>query len=77
MTQPTLQSTWDRTGTIHRAEMPESVGDEGYIGRAGAAHGNYSLDHVEVIMNDPNDVTDEHSVRDAYPWNPICGAEQS
>ncbi|MFE2653003.1 hypothetical protein ACFXGY_24150, partial [Streptomyces sp. NPDC059346] len=72
-----IPNTLGRTGTIHRAEMPESVGDEGYIGRAGAAHGNYPLDHVEVIMNDPNYVTGEHSVRDVYPWNPIYGAEQS
>ncbi|MFE5677133.1 hypothetical protein ACFQ7B_24680 [Streptomyces erythrochromogenes] len=59
-----IPNTNGRTGTIHRAQMPVDFGDEGYIGRAGAASGGYELDWVEVILND-----DGSAVRDAYPWN--------
>ncbi|MFD3571567.1 polymorphic toxin-type HINT domain-containing protein [Streptomyces sp. NPDC058667] len=57
-------NTRGRDGTIHRAEMPEDIGDGGWIGKSGPDKGDYELDHVEVILNP------DGSIRNAYPWSP-------
>ncbi|WP_406511107.1 polymorphic toxin-type HINT domain-containing protein [Streptomyces sp. NBC_00161] len=59
-----IPNTNGRTGTIHRAPMPDDIGDEGWIGKAGKKNGDYELDYVEVILNP------DGSIRNAYPWAP-------
>jgi hypothetical protein len=56
-----VPNTDGRDGTIHRASMPDEIGDGGYIGVSSVDAGRFPIDEVEVILSP------DGSLRNAYP----------
>jgi hypothetical protein len=64
-----VPNTDGRDGTIHRAQMPDEIGDGGYIGFSSADAGSWPVDAVELILNP------DGSLRNAYPSADTPGPE--